>query len=91
MNTRCISCAAPDRRDLRAARGSSPLQVGAHHLDVAVGGLQRHHRDVIGIGEGGDPAAERVPDLLQARRGQHRVPAVLEKLDYLPAACSCAR
>jgi hypothetical protein len=70
----------PDRRDLRPAGGSSPLQVGAHHLDVAVGCLQRHHRDVIGFGERGDPAAESVPDLLQARRGRDRVPAVLQEL-----------
>jgi hypothetical protein len=44
----------PDRGYLRAARGSSPLQVGTHHL-------------------------------CRARRGRHRVPAVLEELDHLPA------
>jgi hypothetical protein len=40
---------------------------------------------VVGLGERGNPAAEGVPDLLQARRGRHRVPAVLEELDHLPA------
>ena len=75
----------PDRRDLRAACLRGPFQVGAHHLDLAVGGLQRHHRDVVGFSEGGDPAAEGVPDLLQARRGRDRVPAVVQELDHLPA------
>ena len=74
-----------DRRDLRTAGGRGLLQVGAHHLDVAVSGLQRHYRDVIGLGERGDAAAEGVPDLLQARRGRDRVPAVPEELDHLPA------
>jgi hypothetical protein len=75
----------PDRRDLRAAGGSSPLQVRVHHLDVAVGGLQRHHRDVIGLSERGDPAAESVPDLLQARRGRDPIAAMIQELDHLPA------
>ena len=44
--------------------------------DVAVGALQRHHRDVVSLGEGGHPAAEGIPDLLQARRRRDRVPAV---------------
>jgi hypothetical protein len=75
----------PDRRDLRAARGSSPFQVGTHHLDVAVSGLQRHHRNVISLSERRHPAAEGVPDLLQARRGRHRVPAMTQELDHLAA------
>ena len=82
----------PDRRDLRPARsGRGPVQVGAHHLDVAVGGLQRHHRDVVGLGEGGDPAAEGIPDLLQARRGRDRVAAVVQELDHLPADLQLAQ
>jgi hypothetical protein len=40
---------------------------------------------VVGLGEGGDPAAEGVPDLLQARRGRDRVAAVAQELDHLPA------
>ena len=40
---------------------------------------------MVGLGEGGDPAAERVPDLLQARRRGDRVPAVAQELDDLPA------
>ena len=38
-----------------------------------------------------DPAAERVPDLLQARRGRHRVPAVIQELDDLPADLQLAQ
>jgi hypothetical protein len=41
--------------------------------------------DVVSLGERGNPAAEGVPDLLQARRGRHREPPVLEELDHLPA------
>jgi hypothetical protein len=75
----------PDRRDLRAARLRSPLQVGAHHLDVAVCGLQRHHWDVVSLRERCDPAAEGISDLLQARRRRHRVTAMVQELDDLPA------
>src|SRR5262249_49049376 len=74
-----------DRRDLRTAGGRGLLQVGAHHLNVAVGGLQRHQRNVVGLSERGDPAAEGVPDLLQARRRRHRVTTVIQELDHLPA------
>jgi hypothetical protein len=75
----------PDRRDLGPAGGRGLVQVRLHDLDAAVGRLQRHHRDVAGLGEGGDPAAEGAADLLQARRGRHREPAVPEELDHLPA------
>ena len=47
--------------------------------------FQPHHRDVVGIGVGGDRAAKRVADLLQARRRGHRIPAVPQKLHHLPA------
>ena len=40
---------------------------------------------MIGLGERGDPAAERITDLLQARRGRYRVPAMIQELDHLPA------
>lgn len=42
-----------------------------------------HHRDVVGVGIGGDRAAERVADLLQARRRGHREPAVPQELHHL--------
>ena len=66
-NTRCVSCATPiaatcERPDRRG------VQILAHHVDVAVGGFQRHHRDVVGIGERRHWAAESVTDLLQQRR-----------------------
>jgi hypothetical protein len=46
---------------------------------------------VVGLSEGGDPAAERVPDLLQARRGRHRVAAMAQELDHLPADLQLAQ
>jgi hypothetical protein len=75
----------PDRRDLRAPGRGCGLQVGAHHLDVAVSSLQRYYRDVIGLGERGDPPPECIANLLQARRGRDGVAAMAEKLDHLPA------
>jgi hypothetical protein len=42
-------------------------------------------RDVIGLGERGDAATERVPDLLQARRRGDREPAMLQEPDHLSA------
>jgi hypothetical protein len=75
----------PDRRDLRPPGPGRGVQVRAHDLDVAVGSFQRHHRDVVGAGEGGDPAAERIPDLLQARSGRDRVAAMLKELHELAA------
>ena len=50
-----------------------------------------HHRDVVGLGEGGDPAAEGLPDLLQARRRQHLEPPVAQELDDLPADLQLAQ
>jgi hypothetical protein len=44
-----------------------------------------HHRDVVGVGIGGDRAAERVADLLQARRRGHREPGVPQELHHLTA------
>jgi hypothetical protein len=40
---------------------------------------------VVRLGEGGNPAAESIADLLQARRGRHRIPAMVKELDHLPA------
>ena len=59
----------PDRGDLRTPLTRSRIQISTHHFDVAVGGFQPHHRNVVGIGVGGDRAAKRIADLLQARRG----------------------
>ena len=39
---------------------------------------------MVGVGEGGNRAAERVTDLLQARRGGHRETAVPQELHHLP-------
>src|ERR1039458_3355024 len=75
----------PDRRDLRPPGPGRGVQVRLHDLDIAVGSFQRHHRDVVGVGEGGDPAAERVPDLLQARSGRDRVAAMFKELHELAA------
>ena len=91
MNTRCGSWATPIAATCERPAAGRGVQVGLHHLDVAVGSLQRHHRDVIGLGERGHPAAEGVPDLLQARRGRHRVPAVIQELDHLPADLQLAQ
>ncbi len=46
---------------------------------------------MISLSERGDPAAEGIPDLLQARRGRHRVPAVIQELDHLPAHLQLAQ
>ena len=59
--------------------------MAAHHVDVAVGGLQPHHRNVVGVGEGGNRAAEPVTDLLQTRRGRNRETVVSQELHDLTA------
>ena len=59
--------------------------MATHHVDVAVGGLQPHHRDVVGVGVGGNRAAERVTDLLQTRRRRNREPTVPQELHHLTA------
>ena len=74
----------PDRGDLRTPLTRSRIQISTHHFDVAVGGFQPHHRNVVGIGVGGDRAAKRIADLLQARRGGHHIPAVPQELHHLP-------
>jgi hypothetical protein len=73
-----------DRRDLRTPGARRRGQVTLHHIDVAVGGLQTHYRDVVSIGEGRDRPAEPVTDLLQTRRRRHREPAPAQELHHLP-------
>jgi hypothetical protein len=46
---------------------------------------------VISLGERGDPAAELIADLLQARRGVDLEPAVGQELDNLPADLQLAQ
>jgi hypothetical protein len=81
----------PDRRDLGPAACCRLVQVGTHHLDVAVGGLQRHHRDVVGLRERRHPAAEPISDLLQACRRVDLEPAMGKELDHLPADLQLAQ
>ena len=66
--------------------------MAAHHVDVAVGGLQPQHRNVVGVGEGGNRAAEPVTDLLQARRGRNRETVVSQELHVsIPEALDAMR
>ena len=51
---------------------------------AAVGGLQPHHRDAVGVGERGHRPAEAVADLLQTRRRGNGEPAVPQELHDLP-------
>ncbi len=80
-----------DRSHLRPPGPRGGIQVGAHHLDVAVGGLEPHDRDVVGVGEGLYRAAESVADLLQTRRRRHRETAVSQELHHLPAHLELAQ
>ena len=75
----------PDRGHLRTPLAGSRTQIAAHHVDVAVGGLQPHHRNVVGVGERGDRPAEPVADLLQTRRRRDRETALPQELHHLPA------
>ena len=75
----------PDRGHLRTPLAGSRTQIAAHHVDVAVGGLQPHHRDVVRVGERGDRPAEPVTDLLQTRRRRDRKTALPQELHHLPA------
>src|SRR5205807_2785157 len=81
----------PDRRYPGPAAGRRLIQIGTHHLDVAVGSLQRHHRDVVSLRERRHPAAEPIPDLLQARRRVDLEPAMSQELDNLPADLQLAQ
>jgi hypothetical protein len=60
--------------------------VGPHLLDLAVGLGEPHHRDVLVVGEPGDRATERGPDLVEDRRGRDRIAQVRgQEADDLPA------
>ena len=80
----------PDRRDLRPPGGGRGVQVGpsprccGRRPSAAPPGCDWPR-------ERGHPAAEGVPDLLQARRGRHRLPAVIQELDDLPADLQLAQ
>jgi hypothetical protein len=52
----------PDRDHLGVAVTGSGLQVGPHHLGLALVLVKPHHRDGVGRGEAGHRAAEPLPD-----------------------------
>ena len=83
MNTRCGSWATP----IAATCSDRWLRLPdrGRIRSILRSGLQPHHRDVVGLGERGHPPAERVPDLLQARRGWNRITKMIQELDHLPA------
>jgi len=78
----------PDRGNLRPPGSSRLVQVRLHHLDVAVGGLQRHHR---GRGEaalGAQSAASQAPYRERYQRSQC---SIVSSGSRLPAVKSVPR
>ena len=70
MNTRCGSWATPIAATCDRPVAAAAVQVGLHHLDVAVGSLQLAPPGCDWPRRRRPPPAEGVPDLLQARRGR---------------------
>jgi len=65
-----------DRRHPRPAASCLRGQVATHDLDLAVTFVKANHRDVVGVGERPDRAAEGRADLLHDRRRGNRVSQV---------------
>jgi len=67
----------PDRRHPRTTGGGLPIQVRAHHLELAVILAELHPRDVVGLGKRRHRRTEPPPDLVEQRRGGERVAQML--------------
>lgn len=79
----------PDRRHPGPAGHRLGIKVGPHHLNLAVGLAEPHHRDVVVTGELRHRLPERQPDLLEDRRGGNRIPRCwVKKLTTCPPTCS---
>ena len=73
-----------DRGHPTPAPADQPVQVRAHHLQLAFPLREAQHRDVVLSGELGDVAAKPQPDLLQQRRGRDREPQMRgQEADHL--------
>jgi hypothetical protein len=75
-----------DRHHPGLARGGSPHQQRAHHLDLPHPPGELHDRDVVALGEPGHRLAETGADLLEHRRGGNRHAQVIVQEREDPAA-----
>ena len=76
----------PDRRHAGPAGGGLPVQVGLHHVDLALALAEPHPRDPVGGREGFHRAAELRPDLFhQRRRGDRHAQVLGHERDHLAA------
>ncbi len=72
-----------DGHYLRTPRGSRLLQVRAHHLDLAIAGLERHHRHPVGLRPVLHVPAELRPDRLEQCRGRDRLtPVIVQEVHH---------
>src|SRR5438477_517632 len=58
----------PDRGDLRPPGTGSPIQIGAHNVDLAVSATEAHHRDVFSVSEGAHGRPKGGADLFEQSR-----------------------
>jgi hypothetical protein len=73
----------PDRGHLRPASRRGLVQVGPHHISVAVSALEPDHRDVVRLGIGADRPPELIPDLGEDRWGSDRhAPVIVQEVDH---------
>jgi len=73
----------PDGHHLRAPRRGGGLQVRAHHIGLALPGLEPDHRDTVGLRPVLDLPPELLPDRLKQRRGRDRLaPVIAQEVDH---------